>query len=230
MYSMKTGRNRRAADVSQVERVYAELKAWILDGQFRPGAALSEVTLAGLLGTSRTPVREVLSRLLQEGWVERVPSRGYFVARVTLRSIQDAFEVRRLLEGAAAAAAAAHASPDEIEHLRALAELELASGHGLAEAGAANRAFHQAVAAASHNRLASELIARCMAQMDRVLALGVSALPLMRGTNAEHRSIVDAIARRDTAAARLAMEEHLDRCAQLLRDALFRTPVDGISA
>jgi GntR family transcriptional regulator, rspAB operon transcriptional repressor len=227
---MKPGRSRKA-EVLQVERAYGELKAWILDGRLRPGAPLSEVTLARTLGTSRTPVREVLSRLRQDGWVERVPSRGYFVARVTLRSIQDAFEVRRLLEGAAAAAAAKQADDGEIERLGQLADLDRQRGAaGAGDAGAANRAFHLAVAEASHNHLASELIARCMAQMDRVLALGVSALPLQRGTNDEHRSIVDAIARHDADGARLAMEDHLDRCAQLLREALFRHPVDGISA
>jgi GntR family transcriptional regulator, rspAB operon transcriptional repressor len=218
------------ADVLQVERVYGELKAWILEGRLRPGAPLSEVTLARTLGTSRTPVREVLSRLRQDGWVERVPSRGYFVARVSLRSIQDAFEVRRLLEGAAAAAAATQADEAEIDRLRELADVDRPHNRTVVDAGAANRAFHLAVAEASHNRLAWELIGRCMAQMDRVLALGVSALPLQRGTNDEHRAIVDAMARRDAAAARLAMEDHLDRCVQLLRDALFRHPVDGISA
>jgi DNA-binding GntR family transcriptional regulator len=176
-------------------------------------------------------VREMLTRLHQDGWVERVPARGYFVARVTLRAIQDSFEVRRLLEGATAAAAATHATAAEVEQLRLLtsraAEPDAAS---LAESAAANRTFHQAVAAASHNRLAAELIAHCMSTMDRVLALGVNALPLQRGTNAEHRAIVEAIARRDAAAARVAMEDHLDRCAQLLRDALFRGAVDEISA
>jgi DNA-binding GntR family transcriptional regulator len=228
---MKRAAHPRASDVTPVERAYLETKTRILDGRYRPGVPLSELTLARAFGMSRTPVREMLTRLHQDGWVERVPARGYFVARVTLRAIQDSFEVRRLLEGATAAAAATHATAAEVEQLRLLtsraAEPDAAS---LAESAAANRTFHQAVAAASHNRLAAELIAHCMSTMDRVLALGVNALPLQRGTNAEHRAIVEAIARRDAAAARVAMEDHLDRCAQLLRDALFRGAVDEISA
>jgi len=150
---------------------------------------------------------------------------------VTFRAIQDSFEVRRLLEGAAAAAAATHATAAEIDHLHELVRLEArVDAANLAESASANRAFHQAVAAASHNQLAAELIAHCMATMDRVLALGVNALPLQRGTTAEHRAIVKGIARRDGAAARAAMEEHLDRCAQLLREALFRGAVDEVSA
>lgn len=221
----------RTVEVPPVERAYRETRGRILDGRYRPGAPLSELRLAEMYGMSRTPVREALSRLQQEGWVERIPSRGYFVARVTLRSIQDSFEVRRLLEGAAAAAAARVATAGEIDELdrQVTAEADL-NPASLPATATANRSFHQSIAAASHNQLAAELIAHCMATMDRVLALGVSALPLLRGTNAEHRAIVEAIRRRDADAARQAMQDHLDRCAQLLRDALFRGALDDLSA
>ena len=228
---MKRPTHPRAADVSPVERAYQETRARILDGRYRPGMPLSDLMLARTFGMSRTPVREMLSRLHSDGWVDRVPSRGYFVARVTFRAIQDSFEVRRLLEGAAAAAAATHATAAEIDHLHELIRLEArVDAANLADSASANRAFHQAVAAASHNQLAAELIAHCMATMDRVLALGVSTLPLQRGTNAEHRAITSKIAKRDSAGARLAMEDHLDRCALLVRDAVVRGAVDDISA
>jgi DNA-binding GntR family transcriptional regulator len=221
----------RPVEVPPDERAYLETRGRILDGRYRPGAPLSELRLAETYGMSRTPIREALSRLHQEGWVERIPSRGYFVARVTLQAIQDSFEVRRLLEGAAAAAAARAATPDEIAELDRLvaaeAELDPAS---LPATSSANRTFHQTIAAASHNQLAAELIAHCMATMDRVLALGVSALPLLRGTTAEHRAIADAIAHRDADGARRAMEEHLDRCAHLLRESLFRGALHDVSA
>src|SRR5687767_12740137 len=113
---MKRAAHPRATDVTSVERAYQETRARILDGRYQPGTPLSELTLARAFGISRTPVREMLTRLHQDGWVERVPSRGYFVARVTLRAIQDSFEVRRLLEGATAAAAATHATPEEVAH------------------------------------------------------------------------------------------------------------------
>jgi DNA-binding GntR family transcriptional regulator len=218
-------------DVSQVERVYGEVRSRILDGRYRPGAPLSEVMLARTHGTSRTPVREVLSRLLQENWVERVPNRGYFVARLTLRVVQEAFEVRRLLEGAAAAGAARHADVGDIDRLRRLAAVNTdITGANFRRAEAANREFHQAIAAASHNRMAADLIAHCMAQMDRVLALGVNARPLQQGTRDEHIAIVEAITRHDPAAARQSMEDHLDRCQELLRRALFQGAVEDVGA
>jgi DNA-binding GntR family transcriptional regulator len=219
------------ADLPPVDRAYRETRGRILDGHYRPGAPLSELRLAETYGMSRTPVREALSRLHQEGWVERIPSRGYFVARVTLRAIHDSFEVRRLLEGAAAAAAARVATAAEIDELARLVAAEAAlNPTSLAATSSANRQFHLAIAAASHNQLAAELIAHCMATMDRVLALGVNALPLMRGTSDEHQAIVDAISRRDADRAKQAMEEHLDRCAQLLRDALYQGALNDLSA
>ena len=74
-------------------------------------------------GMSRTPVREGLARLWQERYLDRVAGHGYFVARVTVQSIHDTFDVRRLLEGAAAACAAELATAEEIQLLRQLAVL-----------------------------------------------------------------------------------------------------------
>jgi DNA-binding GntR family transcriptional regulator len=76
------------ASESQVERAYASIKAGIIDGRYPPGAPLSEPTLASHHGMSRTPIREGLSRLWQEGYLDRIPGRGYFVARVTVQSVQ----------------------------------------------------------------------------------------------------------------------------------------------
>ena len=100
------------ATAPHVERAYSNLKAGIVEGRYRQGTSLSEVSLAAEHGMSRTPIREGLARLWQEGYLERVVGHGYFVARVTVQQIHDTFDVRRLLEGAAAARAA------ELDHLR----------------------------------------------------------------------------------------------------------------
>ena len=105
-------------DAPHVERAYRDLKAGIVKGRYRPGASLSEVSLASEHGMSRTPIREGLARLWQEGYLERVVGHGYFVARVTVQQIHDTFDVRRLLEGAAAARAAELATPEDVDRLR----------------------------------------------------------------------------------------------------------------
>src|SRR5690242_12723264 len=124
----KNGAARGADTAPHVERAYRNLKAGIVEGRYRPGESLSEVGLAAEHGMSRTPIREGLARLWQEGYLERVVGHGYFVARVTVQQIHDTFDVRRLLEGAAAARAAELASEPDIERLRALARVQIGDG------------------------------------------------------------------------------------------------------
>ncbi len=209
---------------TQVDRAYRRIKAAIVHGTYQPGAPLSEVTLAREHRMSRTPVREGLARLWQEHYLDRVAGRGFFVSRVTVQMIRDTFDVRRLLEGAAAAWAAELATEEEVERLRSLAAIPLA-GSGLSAyraAEAANARFHLAIADAARNGLARELIERCLAQVDRFISLGVQVGPFQEGATAAHREIVDAIGRRDPAAARARMEEHLDCGSERLKDALLR--------
>jgi len=205
-----------------VERAYRNLKAGIVEGRYRPGAPLSEVSLASEHGMSRTPIREGLARLWQEGYLERVLGHGYFVARVTVQQIHDTFDVRRLLEGAAAARAAELATPDDVARLRRLADVPIGASQNYRESEVANVQFHLAIATAARNTLALELIERCLAQVDRFILFGVGFGPFQDGASEAHRLIVDAIASHDPAAARLRMEEHLDCGSRLMKDALMR--------
>jgi DNA-binding GntR family transcriptional regulator len=213
------------ADASQVDRAYANIKAAIIDGLYVPGAPLSEPVLASSHGMSRTPIREGLSRLWQEGYLDRVPGRGYFVARVTVQSVHDTFDVRRLLEGAAAARAAELATPDDVNLLRELAQLP---ANDYREAEAANARFHLAIARAARNTLATELIERCLAQIDRFLSLGVSPGQFQAGASEAHIQIVKAIAGRDALAAKALMEDHLDCGSNRMKEALVRGEIHGV--
>jgi GntR family transcriptional regulator, rspAB operon transcriptional repressor len=219
----------------QVERAYQNIKIGIVRGRYPPGAPLSEVSLAREHGMSRTPVREGLARLWQERYLDRVVGHGYFVARVTVQSIHDTFDVRRLLEGAAAARATERATADEIEAMRRLAIVPISAstqaGEGTndyREAEAANARFHMAIAAAARNTLAQELIERCLAQVDRFMSLGVQFGPFQEGATAAHLEIVDAIGRRDPVAAQARMEEHLDCGSQRMKDMLLRGQLSAV--
>ena len=217
------------AESPQVERAYQNIKTGIVRGRYPPGAPLSEVSLAREHGMSRTPVREGLARLWQERYLDRVVGHGYFVARVTVQSIHDTFDVRRLLEGAAAGRAAERATADEVDTMRRLAVVPLPAlaqtvegANDYREAEAANARFHMAIAAAARNTLAQELIERCLAQVDRFMSLGVQFGPFQEGATAAHLEIVDAIGRRDPVAAQARMEEHLDFGSQRMKDMLLR--------
>lgn len=211
-----------------MERAYRNLKAAIVGGRYKPGEPLSEVVLASEHGMSRTPIREGLARLWQEGYLERLVGHGYFVARVTVQQIHDTFDVRRLLEGAAAARAAELATPEEIERLGALAAVPANGPGDYRKAEAANGQFHLAIASCARNGLAMELIERCLAQVDRFMSLGVSFGPFTENATEAHLQIVEAIARHDPAGARARMEEHLDCGSRIMMDVLLRGQLAGV--
>ena len=211
-----------------VERAYRNLKAGIVEGRYRPGASLSEVGLASEHGMSRTPIREGLARLWQEGYLDRVVGHGYFVARVTVQQIHDTFDVRRLLEGAAAARAAELATAEDVEHLRSLAMVPIGGAQDYRESETANVRFHLAIARVARNGLALELIERCLAQVDRFMSLGVNFGQITATATEAHLQIVDTIAAHDAHAARTRMEEHLDCGSRLMKDALLRGQLTGV--
>src|SRR6185437_3274911 len=113
---------------SQVERTYQEIRQRVVQGRYRPGMQLAESMLARIHRSSRTPVREALSRLLQEGYVELTPKRGYRVTQVTVTLIRNMFQVRYLLEEEAAAQAATSATEQDLARLRELLETSYEAG------------------------------------------------------------------------------------------------------
>jgi DNA-binding GntR family transcriptional regulator len=225
---VKVRSSRRPVDAPHVERAYRDLKAGIVKGRYRPGAPLSEVSLASEHGMSRTPIREGLARLWQEGYLDRVVGHGYFVARVTVQQIHDTFDVRRLLEGAAATRAAELAMPEDVARLRALALVPIAASQDYRQSETANVQFHLAIAACARNGLALELIERCLAQVDRFMSLGVSFGQFTENATEAHMQIAEAIANHDGAAARARMEAHLDCGSRLMKDALLRGQLAGV--
>jgi DNA-binding GntR family transcriptional regulator len=81
------------------ERTYEHLKSVILSGRFRPGERLAEEHLAEELGVSRTPVREALHKLEQDGLIEPLESRGFCIPYDSLEEVEDLFDLRTVLEG-----------------------------------------------------------------------------------------------------------------------------------
>jgi DNA-binding GntR family transcriptional regulator len=225
---VKARASQRPVDAPHVERAYRNLKAGIVEGRYRPGASLSEVSLASEHGMSRTPIREGLARLWQEGYLDRVVGHGYFVGRVTVQQIHDTYDVRRLLEGAAAARAAELATAEDAERLRSLALVPIGANLDYRQSETANVQFHLAIAACARNGLALELIERCLAQVDRFMSLGVSFGQFTETATESHIQIADAIANHDAPGARARMEAHLDCGSRLMKDALLRGQVLGV--
>jgi DNA-binding GntR family transcriptional regulator len=110
----------QSAPLSRGEQAYGELKHRLLLGEFPLGRRMAEERIAGLVGVSRTPVREALSRLHVEGFVERLPDGGYCPAAPDLHAVRELYEVRRGLELLALRRPATGGPPFDHVHLEAL--------------------------------------------------------------------------------------------------------------
>ena len=85
-------------DVQLNATVYDQIKTEILERRLRPGVKLTHQGIAEVLSVSRTPVREALERLLQEGYVFRIPRRGFFVSEIGTEEVQHLYQMREALE------------------------------------------------------------------------------------------------------------------------------------
>jgi DNA-binding GntR family transcriptional regulator len=103
-------------------RPYLRLRDMILSGQLPSGYHLKQVHLAQMLNTSQTPVREAMKLLEREGWVVSTFNKGTIVRTFSEKDLQDAYEVREMLEGLTARKAASVLNKDQIAHLEELAQ------------------------------------------------------------------------------------------------------------
>lgn len=205
---------------SAAHRAYEYVKHLILVNQLTPGSELREGQLTETSGYGRTPIREALRRLVQEGFVEVRPRQGYRVAPVTLSRVRDLFEMRMLLEPVAAELAASRASRADLEDLASLGR----QTYPLDAAGyerflADNCEFHARVAEAAGNSLLARTLRNLLEEMQRLffISLGPAATEQLH----EHHELYDALLTRDAARARAIVEAQIDSSRQRVLKALM---------
>jgi DNA-binding GntR family transcriptional regulator len=207
---------------SLARQAYEALKQDILTCELRPGAQIFEGELATRYGTSKTPVREALNLLGQEGLVQVLPRRGYLVAPVTLRDVQEVFQLRLLLETAAAELAAEHITEEALRQLNALVAVRY-TYRDRASYGRflrANRDFHIAVAQASGNQRLAAFVGKLLEDMERILHLGLDLRDSAEEMATEHAELVDALLRGDGALARKVVTEQLQNSRKRVLEAV----------
>ena len=131
----------KANKLGEVERVYRILRDWLITAKLPPGEFLAESDLAERCGTSRTPVREACTRLMQDHWLTRIPRKGFMVTPISVRDIVDLYEYRKLLECYSAEKLAQTASHDQIRELASIVAPEKDPAAGLEQILAANQTF-----------------------------------------------------------------------------------------
>ncbi len=199
-------------------RVLDALRAAVVSGELAPGTLHSVQTLATQLGVSRTPVREALIKLAQQGMVRFERNRGVRVLQTTVHDLEEVFALRLLLEVPATRRACELLDAAGRKELRRLFS-------GMQRAAEADdefrlweydRRFHQALIAASGN---TRLVAFVDALRDSVLRQGVSTARSSRSLTdivAEHRDVLDRVEAGDADGAAAAMRRHVLHTATLL--------------
>jgi DNA-binding GntR family transcriptional regulator len=206
-------RKGRPRGVTAASRIHADLRAELVALKRRPGEVVSEAEIALAYGVSRTPVREAILKLSDEGLVEIFPQSGIFVSRIPLSALPEAIIVRKALEATTARFAAGLATTTQILSLQAILQRQR-------EADAADNrdAFHQAdehfhatIADVAGYPGIWTLIQQVKVHVDRFRQLTLPQKGRMTQVIAEHELVLAAIEAHDPGEAGIAMEKHLER-------------------
>ncbi|WGF88028.1 GntR family transcriptional regulator [Marinivivus vitaminiproducens] len=202
----------RRDGLSAALRIYKALREDILALRRTPGEPIVERTLQQAFGVSRTPVREAILRLADEGLIDIRPQAGTSVSRIPLASLPESILIRKALEQATARYAAERATEGAITRLRASIREQAGAEAAGDQAGfhAADEAFHAAIADAGRCPGFWTVVQQVKVQVDRYRLLTLPMPGRMAIVTGQHADIVDAIATHDPDAAAAAMGHHMD--------------------
>jgi DNA-binding GntR family transcriptional regulator len=207
--------------ISIGDRAYTALKEAIMAADIyaqREEIRLDERQLSRALGVSRTPIREAMTLLEQEGFLRTVPRRGVFIVRKTKKEIIEIIQVCAALESMAARLATINASDESIGALRHMFDEfhRSAPSEHLHEYSDANIAFHQAIIQLSGSHLMAKTIENLFVHVRAIRRMTISQQDRASRSIADHMRIIEALERRDTELAeRLVRQHSLDLAAHV---------------
>ncbi|MEO6113702.1 MAG: GntR family transcriptional regulator [Sphingomicrobium sp.] len=205
------------------ELAYRHIRGAILEGALAPGEQLREEQLAEACGVSRTPVREALRRLETEHYVRRTDSQRTFVTDWSIDEIEEAFALRGMLEGHAAARASCRIVADDIDRLGFHNQLIKAAANERPIDSAAflehNREFHAIVLQAAGSARLTGLLGTIIEQPIVLRTARRYDRDQVLRSFAEHEELILAFRRQDPAWAEAVMKAHIRRAFHAYRDA-----------
>jgi DNA-binding GntR family transcriptional regulator len=208
----KAGQTRAPAMPSRLaETVYAQIKSDIFDFRLMPGQRFSENELAGRLGVSRTPVREALYRLGQEGLIKVESKSGWTVRSLDFKYIEDLYDLRVVLETAAVHRLCERVPMPQLGDLReswlVAAESRIAEG---ATVSALDEQFHSALVLAAGNAEMGRVHGDITERIRVIRRLDFMYAERIATTYSEHAQILRAILRRKTDQAAMLLRAHIE--------------------
>lgn len=211
------------------ERVYETLREAIRRKVYKPGDRIMECKIADEMKVSRTPVREAIRRLEQEGYLFTIYHRGTFVPNVTLRDIEDIYAIRRALESFACGLLAERIKDDnEVEAQESVTDLigklrplldkieKYIKEGDMDKIVETDMEFHDTLYRASNNTRLEDIIFNLRVQLTQYRTVSMSYPGRLEATLKEHRDIVDAIEAGNVEAAQQAAIVHMKNAEDTL--------------
>jgi len=192
--------------------VFKTLREAIVTGELKPGERLMEIKLANEMGVSRTPVREAIRKLEQEGLVRLTARKGAEVAPINAKDLKEVLEIRKALEGLACQMACQHATEEQIQDLsRINQDIEEAIGDGDIERIARLDAlFHDRIGVYSSNTQLIMILSRLKEHIYRYRLEFIADTRNKRQIIEEHEKIIQDITNKNEKAVRRDIEHHIE--------------------
>jgi DNA-binding GntR family transcriptional regulator len=208
-----TGTGVAAAGSSSGDDAYIRLRRDILSCKLAPGASVTEPELMHTYGLGKSSCRIALTRLIQDGLVASRPRKGYRIAPVTLKDVEEVFMLRVPLEAMAARLATGRVNIAHLRELEAACRIRqphLSINDQIDAFMAANNAFHLAIAAASGNERLHRTLSRLMDEMTRLVALGFGVQGTKPEIKHDHNAMIEAFIDGDCKRAETIARRHVE--------------------
>ena len=208
------------------DAAYDRIKRAIITCELAPGQQITEEQLAASYAVGRAGVRAALKRLCQENFVLLASRKRYLIAPVTLKHVNELFELRLLLEPVAARRAAGHLTPETIDRLKHLCNEQYVLGNHESAARFlhANTEFHATIAASSGNSLVAEVIHSTLDKVERVHHMAHLLHDRNELSRQEHVGMLDALLEADGERAERLMTEQIHAARAFVVDAMVASP------
>lgn len=193
------------------DKLIEQLKHEIFSGLLKPGDQLEEADLATRFDVSRTPIREAIRSLVDNGLLETRPRKGAIVRILSAKELNDLFEVAAELEGMACRLASERLTQSDKKVINASLELcqVAAKAEDIPAYAEANLAFHDAIHEASGNEWLTDQLSQIQARMNVYRLMPYEVVGRLETSLAEHENICDAIFAKDGPLANSLMRDHM---------------------
>lgn len=200
--------------------VFNTLREAILKGELKPGERLMELQLAAKLGVSRTPIREAIRMLEQEGLAVTMPRKGAEVARMTEKDMEDVLQIRAALDELAVQIAVEKITEEQLEILeeaRIAFEQSIQTGN-VKKIAQADVKFHDAIYQATDNAKLVTMLNNLREQMYRYRVEYLKEKKTYPTLLEEHKAIVEGLRKRDRKQVSECMRDHVRNQAEAVKD------------